>query len=339
MSPCRPTCVAFVGGAERDRAVLDDEAVVAAGDREHALHVDRQPEVVDDRDRARPRGDQALQLIEVDVAGARLGVDEDGLGAARLDRVRHRHVRLRGHQHLVARAELEEEVGEVERRHAGRGRDRVRCAGEVGERGLELLHARAVRERGAAEHVGDRRPLLLAEHRLSKGDHQRVEVSRRPPRLRRVSGSAARSIAKQMAITWNTSSAVTSGGGPPAAASTNERDQVRPSGRPGRASRAARRGVRRRPDVHSVACSSPLTNVASRAEHLHVVVVGVHAAEVGRHLHRGAALELEQRDHQVVEAELRALGDQPVARSPARAPAGRRSATAAGRPGGSCRRG
>ena len=62
-----------------------------------------------------------------------------GFAPQLLDRVRGRDVRLRGDDHLVAGPEVERQVGEVQRGHAGRGGDRVRRAGELGEGRLELL--------------------------------------------------------------------------------------------------------------------------------------------------------------------------------------------------------
>ena len=72
-------------------------------------------------------------------------------------------------EHLVAWREVDAQVREVQRRHAGGGAKSMRRACERGERILELLDPGAVREDVATEDIGYGIELLRLEERSSKG--------------------------------------------------------------------------------------------------------------------------------------------------------------------------
>ena len=97
------------------------------------------------------------------VEGLRVDVDEHRARAGQLDGVRGRGERVRGDDHLVALADPEREHGEVQRRRAGRDRDRLRSADRARDRRLERLDLRPHRQLPAREHLGDRGELLLAD--------------------------------------------------------------------------------------------------------------------------------------------------------------------------------
>jgi hypothetical protein len=77
---------------------------------------------------------------------------------------------LGGHDHLVARAGPEIEIGEMQpgraRAHAGR-----MAGAEIGrEIGLELFRARTMDKLRPGQHIGDGLALRLADHRLAEGN-------------------------------------------------------------------------------------------------------------------------------------------------------------------------
>ena len=100
--------------------------------------------VVQDEDRLRPLGESRLHVgrVEVEVVRA-CDVAEDGRGSGVHDRVRRRDEVQRREDDLVSLPAAGGEQGEVEGGGAVRDGDRVACAGELGERLLELLDARA----------------------------------------------------------------------------------------------------------------------------------------------------------------------------------------------------
>ena len=78
---------------------------------------------------ARVRGvTAAAHARGIDEERVRIHVDEHGARTAELHHVRRCGERVRGHDHLVARADPEREHGEMERRGAGRDRGGVRRA-------------------------------------------------------------------------------------------------------------------------------------------------------------------------------------------------------------------
>ena len=72
-----------------------------------------------------PRRDRGGDGSDVEVERVGVDVDEHRLRAAQLDGVRGRRERVGGDDHLVARADLEREQGEMERGGAGRDGRRV----------------------------------------------------------------------------------------------------------------------------------------------------------------------------------------------------------------------
>ena len=138
--------------AERTGGVLDQRQVgelLDAGRTAEEMHGD---------DRAGARAD--LDLRRVDVHRLRIDVDEDGPQTGDRDHVGRRREGVGGHQDLVARVEPEREHREVQRRRPGRDGDGVPRLARLGERGLELRHARTHRQHAALEHPYERVELL-----------------------------------------------------------------------------------------------------------------------------------------------------------------------------------
>ena len=113
---------------------------------------------MDGHDRLRARGDRRIDEPLVEVQRVLADVDEHGHGAAQRERVGGRRERERRHDHLVARPDLEQHRGELERRRARRRQQHPRRA----EPRLELALA-ALGERSARRDVagGDRLENLL----------------------------------------------------------------------------------------------------------------------------------------------------------------------------------
>ena len=92
-----------------------------------------------------------------------IDVDEHGPQARERDDVRRRRERVGRARAPRRPAEPEREHREVQRRGAGRDRDRVLDLAGARELGLELGHVRPHREHAALEHLGDRGELLGAD--------------------------------------------------------------------------------------------------------------------------------------------------------------------------------
>ena len=98
---------------DRQGTILYHEQVVTLGNRQHALHVDRKPEVMHDADRLGSAGDRRLELIEIEVPGFRFGIDEHASSAAQLNRMSCGDMRLGRHDDFVLRSEIQEHIRQV----------------------------------------------------------------------------------------------------------------------------------------------------------------------------------------------------------------------------------
>ena len=155
--------------AERACGILEQRDLLRHG-RLERLPLDGPAEQVHRDHRLRLRRDRLGDLRRVHVERVRVDVDEHGAGAGELDDVRGRGERVRGNDHLVARADAEREDAEVQRRGAGRD-DRGVCRSDgVRQRVLELVDLRAHRELPAREHLGHGRELGLADVRSRQPD-------------------------------------------------------------------------------------------------------------------------------------------------------------------------
>ena len=161
---------AGVARPHRVGGVLDDREAVLLRDLPDPLHPARQAAVVDRDDRLRPRRDPLLDPLGVEVHRVGLDVDEDRDGPSE-DDVRDRaDERVRGRDHLVARADAE---GSERHLEAGRGVQEGEAVGHLVEGLQRFLEARRLRPRrqpAGAEGVDDLGDLLLADHRAGEGE-------------------------------------------------------------------------------------------------------------------------------------------------------------------------
>ena len=81
-----------VAGSERQGAILDHEEVVLLRDPIDAGHIHRHSQEMNQRNGAGMIGEVRLDQIEIDVAGVRLGINEDARAAAELNGVGGGHV-------------------------------------------------------------------------------------------------------------------------------------------------------------------------------------------------------------------------------------------------------
>ena len=93
------------GAAQRAGGVFDDGELPLGGQAAHGVEIRRQPELVHGQDRPTGRGDALPRVVDVDVEGVRIDVDQDDIGAGHSDRVGAGDKRERGYQHRVARTD------------------------------------------------------------------------------------------------------------------------------------------------------------------------------------------------------------------------------------------
>ena len=123
---------------------------------------------MDDHDGPGLCRDGACNRRNVDIAGIRLGIDEDRLRAGQFDRVRAGDVGLRRHDHFIAGPQPKREPDEMHAGRARRNRHRLRRAGERGEFVFERRRARAMNKDRTGEHVHDGRALLFLDNGLAE---------------------------------------------------------------------------------------------------------------------------------------------------------------------------
>ncbi len=160
--PQRAAGPAGAGGAERARRVLDER------ERRELLDPAGPAEVMHRHDRlgARPDGDPP----GIDVHRQRVDVDEHRAQAGQRNDVGGRREGVRRDEHLVARLEVERQHRQVERRRAGRDRDRVAHLAARCQQPLELLDQRPHGQGAAFDHRGERVELLGPDVGTSEAD-------------------------------------------------------------------------------------------------------------------------------------------------------------------------
>ena len=146
--------------------ILDDGEAMPAGEGAEGRHVGHVARVVDGADRPRAgaheRGD-GVRVEDRPIQAADVGEADRGPRVGR--RVGGRDEGHRGHDHLVARPEVQRREGEVQSRGARGGHDRMAYSRRLGEGGLERGGAGAHREPAGADDLSDGERLLVAEAR------------------------------------------------------------------------------------------------------------------------------------------------------------------------------
>ena len=148
---------------ERPGRVLDDVQAVRAGELQDRRHLHRIAEQVHDAERLGARRDGGRELLRAGDVGPRRHVAEDRRRAAEERGAGRRGEGVRGHHDLVARPDVEREVGQVQRRGAVRAADREGRSGGGRHRPLVLREHRPEREVAAGEHALHRGQLRLAQ--------------------------------------------------------------------------------------------------------------------------------------------------------------------------------
>ena len=116
------------------------------------------------------RADQPRHLVRIDVEITLADVREHGPRAGVHDDVGGRRPGDRRRDHLVAGPDAERDQRHVERRRAGRDRERVLRADILGEPPLELRRPRPGRQPARPERLGDSLDLLVPDRRGLEGE-------------------------------------------------------------------------------------------------------------------------------------------------------------------------
>ncbi len=142
---------------DRLRGVLDHAQAVLLGDRVETVHVDRQAGQIDRQDCAGAGRDRGLDRVEIEVAGARIDVDEDRARPDRDDHVGGGDPGDRGGNDLVAGTDAGDPQRDLHRRRAIGQRAHRPAVEQRRQRGLEGLHLRAGGDPARGQHFADRR--------------------------------------------------------------------------------------------------------------------------------------------------------------------------------------
>lgn len=133
----------LVFGAKTLGGILDHDQIVAVGDRIDLVHIGRLPVQADRHDGLGTRGDCCFDLGGVNVAGIRLDIHEDRLGAEQHDDLGRRNEGERGRDDLVTRLDPHRHQTDQQGFGAAGHGDAVLGAGVGLELLLKLAHLRA----------------------------------------------------------------------------------------------------------------------------------------------------------------------------------------------------
>lgn len=137
------TLASLVFGAKALGGVLDHDQLVAVGDRVDLVHVGRLAVEAHRHDGLGARGDGGLDLGGVDIAGVRLDIHEDRLGAEQHDDLGRRNEGKRGRDDLVTRLDPHRHQADQQGFGAAGHGDAVLGPGIGFELLLEFAHLRA----------------------------------------------------------------------------------------------------------------------------------------------------------------------------------------------------
>jgi hypothetical protein len=171
-APPSPVVMCVIGRAERVTRVLDQREAVSLRDRLERFEIDGHAAEVNRDDRLGARPDQRLDARRIQRAASRVDVREPDLRAEEVRRRRGRGERDRGRDDLVAFADTECRVREMERRGAARAHGRMGGAQLGRERLLEPADQRPAREHRRAEHLDHRGDIRVVDGLASVGKHR-----------------------------------------------------------------------------------------------------------------------------------------------------------------------
>jgi hypothetical protein len=142
------------------------------------VHLARHAGVVHRNDGPRPGRDGLLDPALVQVEGVLADVDEHRHAAPQHEGIRRRDEGVRGHDHLIARLDVQQQRGHLQRRRAGMGEQGLGAAGLALQPGVALLGEGAVaRQRPVEVGPGDVEQLLARHVRLVE---RNLSFHRRP---------------------------------------------------------------------------------------------------------------------------------------------------------------
>ncbi len=134
---------------------------------------------------------RSLDLVDVDIAGFPLRIDEDRLRTDIFDGMCRGGVGLGRHDDLVPRTQAKLEIPQVQARRAGRYGHRLATMGEGREIFLELQRARTMNQDRAVQNLQDSAPFGIADDRTTEMDLAEIGCFR-AARLRRIGRCARR---------------------------------------------------------------------------------------------------------------------------------------------------
>ncbi len=170
-SPKAPIRRSPPGAADGVGGVFDDPQTAALGQSVERVHVDRQAREMHRHDRPGARGEGRFDLLQVEVAGGELDIDEDRPGAGAHDHVGGGGEGHRRHDHLVPGPDVAQGQGHFQRRGTGaEGPHRPPAAQVIGQGRLESAHLRAGGEPAGLEHFHHPLDRLLIEGGPGKGE-------------------------------------------------------------------------------------------------------------------------------------------------------------------------
>ena len=166
--PAGADALALPGCAHRLRCVFQYAQLVPARDRIQAAAIDRQAGQIHRQQGAGQRCDGRLDAGQIDIAGARVDVDEYRPRAGAHDDVRRGDPGQRCGDDLIAGADAGERQADLESSGAGTQRTNRPTAKIIRQPRLELAHLRATGDPARAQHFGDSGDGVLIDRRSRK---------------------------------------------------------------------------------------------------------------------------------------------------------------------------
>jgi hypothetical protein len=165
-----PAVVDLDLAAERARGVLDEGEAVLAREGEDGTELAGEAQLMDAKDRAGARAHRLGQPARVHAEGVGLDVDEHRARPHRDDRVGGGDEAVADRDHLVAGADVEGALGQLEGRGAARDRDRVGRADRGGQLAFEGCHLGALQDPAGSHDPGGGVSFWFAQLRASHRD-------------------------------------------------------------------------------------------------------------------------------------------------------------------------
>src|SRR5271166_5793676 len=145
----------LVARSQRTCSVLEDADASAAPDLEKRIDIAGRTDLMNEHDRSRLGSEPSLNVVWIEVEGPRVDLREHGSRTDVAHRVRGRDIAHRGNDHLVPGSDVQDDQGEMQGRGAAAAGDRVAGTHVGCHRLFERLHARALREPSAGDHLTD----------------------------------------------------------------------------------------------------------------------------------------------------------------------------------------